>query len=116
ADYSFQFGICMKYLLSEKEVKNIMVELKGSPKQVAWAEKIRVEKLEKLQKGLEFFTKQAEKQTRKSSRAAMVLEGFARTIEILENAEDAATWIDLRWNSFTPVGNKLAEETKRFLG
>lgn len=40
-NYQFQFGLEMKYLLSNiKEVENIMVELKGSKKQVAWAKKI----------------------------------------------------------------------------
>jgi hypothetical protein len=43
--YQFQFGLEMKYLLSEiKEVEDTMVELKGTPKQVAWAEDIRSKK------------------------------------------------------------------------
>lgn len=95
-----------------------MVKLVGTEKQIAWAEKIRRKKLEKLNKDLDFFTKQAEKLEKlgkKGLKAEMVLKGFTKTIEILENADDAATWIDLRWNSFTPGGGELAEETKRFL-
>jgi len=40
--YSFQFGLTMKYLLSDiKGVEKIMVELKGSEKQIKWAKDIR---------------------------------------------------------------------------
>ena len=38
-DYKFQLGLCLAYLQSEGEVK--MVELKGSEKQVKWANDIR---------------------------------------------------------------------------
>lgn len=39
-DYQAQFSICLSYLLNNKEEKG-MVELKGSEKQIAWAEEIR---------------------------------------------------------------------------
>lgn len=38
-DYKFQLGLCLAYLYKEGE--NEMVELKGTEKQVAWAESIR---------------------------------------------------------------------------
>ena len=38
-DYKFQLGLCLAYLQSEGEVE--MVELKGSEKQVKWANDIR---------------------------------------------------------------------------
>lgn len=38
-DYSAQLGICISYLAKEGE--KTMVELKGSEKQIIWAEKIR---------------------------------------------------------------------------
>lgn len=57
-DYKFQLGLCLKALRDEEGV-NDMVELKGSEKQIAWAEDIRkvvieatkgaVEALEKFQ-------------------------------------------------------------------
>ena len=49
-DYQAQLGICISYL-SKNEVKEDvkMVELKGSEKQVKWAEDIRREVLELLE-------------------------------------------------------------------
>ena len=38
-DYKFQLGLCLAYLHQEGE--NEMVELKGTEKQVKWAEDIR---------------------------------------------------------------------------
>lgn len=41
-DYRFQFGICLKYLLSEiKGVEKVMVELVGSEKQIKWGNDIK---------------------------------------------------------------------------
>lgn len=48
-DYKTQFGLCLAYLLNNKEESKV-VELKGSEKQVAWAEKIRAELIEKFEK------------------------------------------------------------------
>lgn len=46
-DYKFQLGLCLSYLLSEGE--NEMMELKGTERQIKWAEKIR----ENVVKGIE---------------------------------------------------------------
>lgn len=40
-DYQVQFGLCLAYLLEEKEQEKEMVELQGSEKQIAWATKLR---------------------------------------------------------------------------
>lgn len=45
-DYKFQLGLCLSYLQNEGEVK--MVELKGSEKQIKWAEDIRANYLETI--------------------------------------------------------------------
>ena len=45
-DYKFQLGLCLAYL--NKEGEKEMVELKGTEKQVAWAEKIREDFLKAL--------------------------------------------------------------------
>ena len=45
-DYKTQLGICIAYLSKEGEDK--MVELKGTEKQITWAEKIRKEELDLL--------------------------------------------------------------------
>ncbi len=86
--YKFQFGLEMTYLLSEiKEVEDIMVELKGTPKQVAWAEKIRDEKMEDWKKEQEDL-KDAENQ-----KYADELTAAAERIFSIENASN---WIDMR--------------------
>lgn len=46
-DYKFQLGLCLAYLYKEGEKE--MVELKGSEKQVKWAEDIRKEMLNDLE-------------------------------------------------------------------
>ena len=45
-DYRVQFGLCLSYLANKGGDK--MVELNGTPKQVAWAEDIRKKALENL--------------------------------------------------------------------
>ena len=40
-DYKFQLGLCLSFLYHNEGVEEEMVELKGSAKQVAWAEDIR---------------------------------------------------------------------------
>lgn len=39
-DYKFQFGLVIKYLLSENKEESKIVELKGSEKQIKWAKDI----------------------------------------------------------------------------
>lgn len=46
-DYRTQFGLCLSYLLKNEEDME-MVELKGTEKQIAWAEKIRATILEHI--------------------------------------------------------------------
>ncbi len=46
ADYQAQFGLCLSYLLEERGIE--MVELKGTEKQVKWAEDIRSNMMEGL--------------------------------------------------------------------
>lgn len=49
-DYKFQLGLCISYLSKNEMKEDVeMVELKGSEKQVKWAEDIRKEVVEKLQ-------------------------------------------------------------------
>lgn len=47
-NYMFQFSLCLSYLKEEGE--NTMVELKGTEKQVKWAEDIREDYLKTLEK------------------------------------------------------------------
>ena len=86
--YSFQFGLEMKYLLSEiKEVENVMVELKGSKKQVAWAEDIRKEKMKDWKKEQEDL-----KDVENKKYAAELTAAAERIFSV----ESASNWIDMR--------------------
>ncbi|MCY6957843.1 hypothetical protein [Clostridium brassicae] len=49
-DYKTQFGLCLSYLLKNEEDMK-MVELKGTEKQIKWAEKIR----ETMIKHIDFY-------------------------------------------------------------
>lgn len=46
-DYKFQLGLCLSYLMKGND--NMLPELKGTSKQIAWAEKIRKEMLENIE-------------------------------------------------------------------
>lgn len=87
--------------------------LKGSEKQIKWAEKIRIEVLEKLEKDIAFVSKMVEK--KKTPAGSVILNNYVETIEILENCSNAAAWIDTRDESFTPNKDRLAYATERFI-
>lgn len=84
-DYRFQFGICLKYLLSNKEEN----KLRGSEKQVTWAEKIRAEK--KL--GFEKEIADLKKLKRVPSKNIEKVEKIFNDILAIN---DASKWIDIR--------------------
>ncbi|WP_189928395.1 hypothetical protein [Clostridium tetani] len=54
-DYKAQFAICLSYL-QEMKGDSKMVELKGSEKQVKWAECIRKELLEKIEEAVNMYS------------------------------------------------------------
>ncbi|MTI53800.1 hypothetical protein [Geosporobacter ferrireducens] len=49
-DYKVQFGFCLAYLQKEEEEKMQMTQLKGTEKQVAYAEKCREKMIAKMEK------------------------------------------------------------------
>jgi len=86
--YKFQFGLEMSYLLSSlKEVEDIMVELKGSKKQVAWAEKIRDEKMKDWKK---------EQEDLKDAENKKYVAELTAAAERIFSVENASNWIDMR--------------------
>ena len=90
-DYKFQLGLCLAYLYeNEGDVK--MVELKGSEKQIVWAEEIREVVLEMAKRTVEGATaryneKQNKARTRRMNEAIELLEKF-------KNEESAKFFID----------------------
>lgn len=89
-DYKFQLGLCLSYLQNEGE--NEMVELKGSEKQVAWANDIR-EVVLKGAKALSAERQQAHEE-RGKKRTLRMLEEAKEAKEKLENEESAKYYID----------------------
>ena len=90
-DYQFQFGLEMQYLLSEiKEVENVMVELRGSKKQIAWAEDIRNEKMEDWKK---------EQENLKDAENKKYVAELTAAAERIFSVENASNWIDMRNHS-----------------
>lgn len=92
-NYKFQLGLCLSYLQNEGE--NEMVELKGSEKQIAWAEKIRkeeVEKMDRIVKEMENTIETAKFKTRPT-------EILNKMVELVAQAKkecSAKYWIDRR--------------------
>jgi hypothetical protein len=90
-NYKFQFGLNVKYLLSKvEEVENTMAELMGSPKQIAWAEKIRSEKMAAWEK--------EQKDMKDAPNQKYVVE-LAAAAERIFNIESASNWINLKDHS-----------------
>lgn len=89
-DYQTQFGLYVSYLFEEgkEEEEEEVKELKGTPKQIAWAEKIRKEQLESFNR---FKEKWIEKRKAKGNQEELdYIEGLTRKIENLDQASD---WI-----------------------
>lgn len=82
-DYKFQLGLCISYLYrNEVKEDDKMVELKGTEKQVKWAESIRTEVLEKVESAkneYETIKSNAEKEGKKFPKR------YAKNIVALEN-------------------------------
>ena len=117
-DYKFQLGLCLAYLQGEGEVK--MVELKGSEKQVKWAEDIRNQYLKNVDgiiEGVEnklrsyvrpvveefkeeIYSKM--KEETKAERRRVILEILKEIKEKIENEESAKKFIDV-YTSFKYV-------------
>ena len=91
-DYKFQLGLCITYLANEGA--NTMVALKGSEKQVKWAEQIKAEMLQ----GFKII--EAIKTVWAESMNEPVL------IAILEDAENAKTKVENEDRSEWFIDNK----------
>jgi hypothetical protein len=89
-DYITQLGICIAYLSENKgEVK--MVELKGSEKQIKWAEDIRANFIKKLEEVKGLKIEHEEFSERLSNEVT-------RSIGVISKIEKASTLIEYRDN------------------
>ena len=87
-DYKFQLGLCISYLYEESKKEDVeMVELKGSEKQVKWANEIR-------EKALEIATRN----------------NLVEVIKVLTTKEDAKFFID----GYKQMTSKYIDDYKKF--
>lgn len=105
-DYKFQLGLCLAFLHSEG-VKE-MVELQGTEKQIAWAEKIREDMIAEAKKSNETN----EQLIAKRGRLSIVTEAFRNNLKAffarveietsakwyIENRDRAARMYSQFWN------------------
>lgn len=90
-DYKFQFGLCLSFLMNEKE-ETMKVKLEGSEKQVKWATEIREVVVECAKKDVEKAqTRYNEKQNKARGNK---LNTAKETLEMLENKTSAKFFIE----------------------
>ena len=90
-DYKFQLGLCLAYLY-ENEGDVEMVELKGTEKQVAWANEIREVVLEMAERSVKLMAKRYEERPRKAWLTRMNL--ATERLEMFKNEESAVYFIE----------------------
>ena len=89
-DYKFQLGLCLAYLQNEGE--NEMVELKGTEKQIKWAEDIRKATVDAMKEVVRVREEEHNVKGRKIT-ARKLVESKER-LEVLENEESSKYFID----------------------
>lgn len=93
-DYSAQFTLCLEYI--RKEGKNmIKAELKGTEKQIKWAEDIRAELIEKINAAKE-NEKMIEAMEAETCNVMTVEQLFDRLEKRINEVEDAEFFIEHR--------------------
>lgn len=95
-DYQAQFGLCLSHLLEKEREEEEVKELKGTPKQIAWAEKIREEQMESFNR---FKERWIEK--RKAEGNQEELDYIEELTKRIENLDQAADWITIQQKQVT---------------
>lgn len=109
-DYKAQLGICISYLNNKEE--NEMVELKGTEKQIDWAEKLREDVLNKFDEKLDLILNGAYEDVRntlvrnkkmfkntvkKADDARVEYANLLKEVKaVIENQEEAKFFIETR--------------------
>lgn len=94
-DYQAQFGLCLSYLLENKEEEEVK-ELKGTEKQVKWAEDIREDQMESYNR---FKERWIEK--RKAEGNNEELDYIEELTQKIESIDSASKWIDIHQAGIT---------------
>ncbi len=95
-DYQTQFGLCLSYLFEEGKEEEEVKELKGTPKQIAWAEKIREEQMEAVYRFQERWIAKLEKENNQEE-----IDKINDIVIKLENLDEASKWIDINQGMIT---------------
>lgn len=90
-DYKFQFGLCLSFLMNEKE-ETMEVKLEGSEKQVKWATEIREVVVECAKNDVE--KAQARYNEKQNKARANKLNTAKETLEMLENETSTKFFIE----------------------
>ena len=86
-DYKAQLGICISFLYNNKEVEE-MVKLKGTEKQVKWAEDIRKEMIEDAKETIERINNSGKQDNRVNKMFLLRCNNLLERI----NIETSAVW------------------------
>jgi hypothetical protein len=92
-DYQTQFGLYISYFLEEqKEVEKVksLTELKGTEKQIAWAEDIRKEQMEAVYRYQQRWIAKLEKENNQEE-----IDKINDIVKEIENIDQAGDWITI---------------------
>lgn len=106
-DYRFQLGLCLSFLYN-KGVEEEMVELKGSAKQVAWAEDIRNKFITDLNEIIKGWKEKYEETRKKSANYAY--ENAVVFKEIVLSKDSASWFINNRYFNIENIMNDSGAE------
>lgn len=107
-DYKFQLGLCLSFLYHNEGVEEEMVELKGSAKQVAWAEDIRNKFITDLNEIIKGWKERYQKTHKKSANYAY--ENAVVFKEIISNNDSASWFINNRYFNIENIMNHSGAE------
>ena len=107
-DYKFQLGLCLSFLYHNEGVEEEMVELKGSAKQVAWAEDIRNKFITDLNEIIKGWKERYEETRKKSANYAY--ENAVVFKEIISNNDSASWFINNRYFNIENIMNDSGAE------
>lgn len=110
-DYKAQFAICLRYLFKKQNKKIELAELKGTERQVKWANDIRNKMLKQLEK-----LKNAEEHRRYYFGRDITIEEIEDAIEYIKNIDDSKFYIENRYEEGIEIvilieNRKKVEET-----
>ena len=97
---------------SEQTKEMELPQLEGTEKQIAWANTLRIDFINKVSKYADEKDLQHKGESKKAARYRITLDYIVKS----EEAKKASYWIDLRYRTFTEIIDDLKEEYKGNFG